>query len=363
MKLKTIQKSTKKKMKVVKEDCLAAFRGMFGFSEETLLSGHFQGTILRLPLRQNPTALSEIVYDSNKVHELLSSFREEANLCLLFLKSIARIDILSMDSIFAYGNPGEITRFTEFSVYIGGSNVEDVTAERNQFSSEIRDTENQTAPRTISSTYLLTIYTEDIESTEGCTWTVANTYKGEDMSTEMKKLARDKDLSYSPCVGAAIPVTSLNEFTGHVFCFLPLPLQYTSLTGFPVHVNGFLALSQNRRHVKWPTADQVKHSAHQDKPIRWNECLAKEAISEVYHDLIKTLIEESQSHGNRPDMVQKVIQSLPDLDKVTENWSIVVPPLLEHLEEVPFLFTQNGGGRWIRIQDAVFKNSVPKGEI
>ena len=55
---------------------------------------------------------------------------------------------------------------------------------------------------------------------------------------------------------------------GHVFCFLPLSLEQKSSTGLPVHVNGYFSISQNRRHLKWPTAglksksDKVECALH-----------------------------------------------------------------------------------------------------
>ena len=47
-----------------------------------------------------------------------------------------------------------------------------------------------------------------------------------------------------------------------MFCFLPLPLEQKSATGLPVHVNGYFSISQNRRHLKWPTAG---HRVQSDK--------------------------------------------------------------------------------------------------
>jgi sacsin len=77
------------------------------------------------------------------------------------------------------------------------------------------------------------------------------------MSQELLALSQDESLSYSPYVSIAMPLHDDPEFKGHVFCLMPLPLEGISLTGFPVHVNGYFSLSQNRRCVKWPTADLV----------------------------------------------------------------------------------------------------------
>jgi hypothetical protein len=67
---------------------------------------------------------------------------------------------------------------------------------------------------------------------------------------------------------------------------MPLPLEGISLTGFPVHVNGYFSLSQNRRCVKWPTADLVGNKTNTDKSINWNKCLVTEVLADVYFCVI-----------------------------------------------------------------------------
>ena len=73
-------------------------------------------------------------------------------------------------------------------------------------------------------------------------------------------------------------------------CFLPLPVQKTSLTSLPVHVNGFFALSQNRHYIKFPNAEQEdqERQGHQltDKSLLWNRCLLEEAIPKAYATMI-----------------------------------------------------------------------------
>ena len=89
------------------------------------------------------------------------------------------------------------------------------------------------------------------------------------------------------------------DFQGHVFCFLPLPVQNTSLTGLPVHVNGFFALNQNRCLVKFPNAeqeDQEKKGRHlTDKSLLWNKCLLEEAIPRAYATMILDAINEKSA--------------------------------------------------------------------
>ena len=82
--------------------------------------------------------------------------------------------------------------------------------------------------------------------------------------------------------------TNAHEPQGHLFCFLPLPLESKSLTGLPVHVNGFFALSQNRRHLKWPSADQDETLT--DKSLLWNKGLLQEVLPKAYAELILHVI-------------------------------------------------------------------------
>ena len=106
----------------------------------------------------------------------------------------------------------------------------------------------------------------------------------------------DSSLSYLPLVGVAMALPSspqdpVLEIQGHVFCFLPLPVQKTSLTGLPVHVNGFFALTQNRGHIKFPTAEQEGHLLT-DKCLKWNQYLLEEAIPQAYATMILEAIND-----------------------------------------------------------------------
>nr|KAG5705982.1 hypothetical protein BaRGS_010872 [Batillaria attramentaria] len=62
-----------------------------------------------------------------------------------------------------------------------------------------------------------------------------------------------------------------------------------SPTGLPVHVNGYFALSQNRRHLKWPTQDQLDNQAHLEAPVRWNCLMVKELVPRAYTRLLGSL--------------------------------------------------------------------------
>ena len=118
--------------------------------------------------------------------------------------------------------------------------------------------------------------------------------------SQFKILLTDEELSYLPSVGVAMAMPSgiglpTPDIQGHVFCVLPLPVQKKSVTGLPVHVNGFFSLSQNRRHIKKPNADQEEQEKQKklnDKSLIWNICLLEEAVPKAYASMIVAAIND-----------------------------------------------------------------------
>lgn len=166
-------------------------------------------------------------------------------------------------------------------------------------------------------------------------------FKGGKMSDKLKSLVHDKDLSYSPFVGVAVPLSdTTGDFKGHIFCFLPLPQEKKSLTGLPVHVNGYFAMSQNRRHLKWASADQENFHMHRDKAIEWNECLVTELIPIAYSRLINELIAESQNSGNSAKAVAAVYRCIPDISMVGTKWEKCLKVVYRDLLQTNCVFVE-----------------------
>ena len=90
----------------------------------------------------------------------------------------------------------------------------------------------------------------------------------EDEMQEWKFINRVK-----PRHGLAAPLDPLlKDFTGSVFCFLPLPIR----SGLPVHVNGNFILDSSRRALWNPTSSSLR-----DERDEWNKKLLK-AVSSSY---------------------------------------------------------------------------------
>ena len=262
--------------------------------------GFYNGTLFRFPLRITPTELSNTIYSADKVDTLYESFKTDAHLMLLFLKKLEEIELYVREEL--ESSPRKV-----FQVKLAEDSLQTIRAKRSEFRQKITPGEIRSAP--VAVTYRITIETLSFDSQEAGkknehSFLVTNYFCGGEMSTTFQELMTDKALSYPPSVGVAMALPAvLNlqtpDIQGHVFCFLPLPVQKTSLTGLPVHVNGFFALNQNRSHVKFPNAeqeDQEKKGRHlTDKFLLWNKCLLEEAIPRAYAKMISDAINEKSA--------------------------------------------------------------------
>ena len=334
------------------------YRGLFNCSQKSFAEGKFDGTMFRFPIRQAASPLSDHVYTHEKVMELFRSFQSNAYLVLVFLKHLEEIILCTREA-------GEDIPKRVFCVRIAKSCLESVRHCRQKFLADI--TSEPTPETSIKTTYFMEVetvqYKEDgSHQTDVCRLMVTEMYGGGDVSVELKTLQQDPKLGFMPLVGVAMELKQDREAEdkerpsrgvercGQVFCILPLAVEQTSSTGLPVHVNGYFAVSQNRRHLRWPSTGQTISS---DKCLLWNQCLLSQLVPECYVQLVTSAIRSSQS-STRPS-VQDVYAAVPDLEKVDEKWSIVLKPFFMQLFEQNAVFhTDLDGGEWIHISQAVF---------
>ena len=291
-------------------DQFQPYKGILNCTEENFKQGSYNGTLFRFPLRTEPSKLSQTLYTTQKVHTLFESFEADAHLILLFLQYLESIEL------FVREEKDSDARKT-FQVRITNNTLELVREKRSEFRSKISS--GELLPEAAWVTYPITIeaitYPKGFPSTsERHSFLVTNYFCGGEISSEFRTLASDHDLSYLPLVGIAMellerPGQETPDMKGHVFCFLPLPVQKTSLTGLPVHINGFFALSQNRRYIKTPTAEQEDLAEKEgqpltDKSLLWNQCLLQEAIPKAYASLLLDATNE-QNYNGQSDAVYK----------------------------------------------------------
>ncbi|KAK7087749.1 sacsin-like [Littorina saxatilis] len=335
------------------QSLLHSLNGVFGVSEATFRaqSGHFPGTLFWFPLRQEQSELSSTVYSDVSVGNLLASFKAESPSLLLFLNHIQRVNLYTR---------GDTQRHNEtFSVGISSSCLTSVLSQRQRF---VRDTTAAGSDLPRQDIFCLTevvMETKDHlkSSTESQRWLVANYHCGKDnISRDLLRLCLDPQLGYRPCVGVAIPLTNQSDFQSQVFCFLPLPLDTRSPTGLPLHVHGYFSLEQNRRHLKWPTADQLRPGRDRAKlepPTLWNCLLVTELLPRVYSKAVCRL---QELNCGDPDTFY---QAWPDARTVSDRWGPLLEPLYADLAQRHVFFSHVQGGRWVSLSQAVLQQQLP----
>jgi len=91
---------------------LDPFLGLFGCDVTTFSAtsggGFYAGTIFRFPLRTSPSALSDTVYTAARVSTLLENFELDADLNLIFLRSVERVEVYERAS---GGNTDPVLRY------------------------------------------------------------------------------------------------------------------------------------------------------------------------------------------------------------------------------------------------------------
>ena len=267
-------------------DQFAPYSGVFDCAEDIFTRGSYKGTLFRFPLRTKPSKLSKTLYSAEKVNDLFNGFIADAHLVLLFMQHLESIELYAREEL-------ESKPRRTFQVRIAEESLKLVREKRKEF--------QETVPsgpllfHSVHVTYPITIeavqYHQGVEAGKcSHSFLVTNYVCGGKLSSEFQALVVDPSLSYLPLVSVAMTLPSspqdpVPEIQGHVFCVLPLSVPKSSLTGLPVHVNGFFALTQNRGHIKFPTVEQEGHPLT-DKSLKWNKCLLEEAIPQAYAMMI-----------------------------------------------------------------------------
>lgn len=337
------------------QDQFQPYKDIFGSSDETFRAGKYPGTLFRFPLRQEESVLSDTVYSTEKMMLLFEHFQTEAQFNLLFLKRLESIEL------FVRNDEGQLPEKL-FQVRIVNTDL--VRSKREEFISGISmGTMGTTKMKPVTVTYPVTI--ENVKFTEGSvseriqhSFLVTDYYAGGKVSTKLEELTKEESLSYLPWVGVALPLPSNQDVnaepSGHLFCFLPLPLEKKSLTGLPVHVNGFFALSQNRRHLKWPSADQGESTPLTDKALLWNMCLLEDVVPKAYAELVKQAGVQFMGTSNLHSE-QDVYRAWPDVSQVDTKWRKMVEFFLEEIFIENVLYTAANEGKWIKICESIIE--------
>ena len=240
----------------------------------------YQGTLFRFPLRdsaaQNTNPLSNNCFNSEKINGLISSFKKEAARMLIFLKHVNKISLEVLD--------GTEILDTYTAKVLDGS-LKKYKQNRESFLVSIkREIEKKTfSPHLLA--YELIISELSEFQTRECHYSLSEVF-GCQHDGEFMDMIKDTDLAYVPLIGMAYQLDKPNP-GGHIYCGLPLPFSQESLTGLPVHINGYFALGSDRKDLKWKSISNEKSN---DRSVLWNIMLLKRLAPVAYLNLIKFLI-------------------------------------------------------------------------
>ena len=320
--------------------------------------------------------LSDILYNPSKIRSLITSLEVDAGNILLFLKHLESIEFHERKS-------GVTTKLLD--IRITESYLASVRRHRQQFQKNMedhfKDWKNKNSFSVIYPMIIQVAKTEDsLESVTSHSMTshsmmISHYFAGLDDVGSMKLPDNARNV---PEVGIALPVSSNHEDhfwmkdpAGHIFCFLPLPLEEKSPTGFQFHVHGCFSIDQNRRHLKWPSADQTIVT---DDALIWNQFLVNSALPKAVVHLANYLITQSSSDfpgysaseledesskdgiwENRDSLPQLVYYLLPDKSKITIHWQNMVENIFREVWKLPICYTlYEEGGRWLHYRKCYF---------
>lgn len=188
----------------------------------------FTGSIIRLPLRNRESGISNKVVESHEISQLLHDFiKDEMNIALLFLENVKTIELYEIN---------ERSNRTRIAVSTITRSPPPVAAQGYK-----------------TYTASIAITTQRGDNTK--VWRVLRSPfpHEEAISLLARKTGSDPSLTLTnnkllPDVSLAVPLSIADhtETSGRLFTFLPLPMK----TGFPGHIHALFALTQSRQNLR-----------------------------------------------------------------------------------------------------------------
>ena len=277
---------------------------------------NYQGTMFRFPFRdlpsRNPNPLSNNYFNLEKVNGLISAFKAEAAAMLVFLKNVNKITFEVLDGT---------AIIDSYVVVASQPYIDKCKQDRKTFIESIK---NEVQKGTFSPhhlTYKLIIkeISKSQKEPKEYHYCLSEVF-GYEYDGEFMRMVKDTDLAYVPLVGLAYKLNEPHSH-GHIFCGLPLPLSKESLTGLPVHINGYFALGPDRKDLKWKSISTEKSD---DKSVMWNEALLRNLAPVAYLNLVKSLIDLKLPSN-------QIYNAWPCSESVNPKWRIFLAEVYSRL--------------------------------
>jgi hypothetical protein len=189
------------------------------------------GTIVRLPLRNESSDISPNVVEASDLCTLLDAFiEEELNICLMFLRNLTSVEVHQVD------HQGNRTRLAESHIersqkatkVVGGNPGASFTCD---VTSTAFDNHKNSESWVV----------QELEfSLDTAAFFLSKRLKG-----NPRTILRKHKLEPKVAVAFPISVAQQKGDIGRLFTYLPLPIY----TGFPIHIHALFALTQSRQNL------------------------------------------------------------------------------------------------------------------
>ncbi|KAH9475499.1 Sacsin [Psilocybe cubensis] len=243
----------------------------------------FKGTVIRCPLRTEPSKISsKVVQPEELASEIFSKYIDrELAISLLFLRHLRSVKFHQVEET------GMHKRLATLSVSASHVN-HGLEWETYLFTTTIKR-DSDPLVKTEQWRILQCSFSKD-EAIK----LLSQTFPGD--ATE---ILRNNKLT--PNIGIAFPLDAKSSTgtSGQLFMHLPLPIS----TGFPVHIHGLFAIEESRQHLVNPQTAGIVHGSDRHLTILWNRLLFDHYIPQAWKILIEILIEK--------DNVPKVFDTWP----------------------------------------------------
>ena len=302
----------------------------FQFHDACSLGSNFTypGTMIRLPLRNKSSTLSSTLYNIEKVKVLINALRDDADILLLFLRHIEKIEV------FVISDRGKLSK--SFSVKL--DKAENIRTQKKYFFAEVKkyyaNPKNFMPLPQLQYEVIIVIQDFELKSKKDCHWVIVHR-----VGYEKQEILKDvKKISSLPWIGVALPLSS--QYFSRLFCFLPMPDSKEVNPPLPICVHGTFGLTKDRRHLKWPTFDM-----RNDDGALWNDLLLSKMFPSCYAHCLGVLKSKCD--------LKEFYLLWPNVVLVQEtNWEISLKPLLSLLLQDQLFWSQNGS--WVKLQSSVY---------
>ena len=289
---------------------------------------NYPGTLIRFPLRNERSDLSDKLYTTAKLKSILKALKDDASVLLLFLRYIENIEVYTINT------SSFVTKL--FSVETDKATERARKTIKDTFFTQVKQFHSDPSALLPTLQYEVTISVHDIElgTHANHQWIVAN-WVG---SKNKQILEVSQRVCSLPWLGLAASLNS--QSSSRLFCFLPMPDSEEVNPPLPVCVHGTFGLTKDRRHLKWKTSDMQN-----DNGALWNDLLLSAMFPFCYAKFLNALRDKCD-----PNMFYSFWPSVHTINQT--NWRVALRPLLSLLLQDQLFWSQNGN--WVKLQSSVY---------